>query len=348
MRKTKADLFLFFMKVCTYFSFGIYVTACSIVYASTPQFKLSWPTPNPAYAKGYGYSTFLQKTGPDKQFSSGAFGCVRNNGYKFHEGLDLYPLRRDSKGRAEDSVFSAMEGTVCYVNTNAAHSAYGKYIVLEHSSLKPALYSLYAHLNTISQNIKIGTEVAAAQAIGKMGNTSSGYRIPLERSHLHFEIGLRLTNKFQSWYGKKGFKTENRHGNYSGFNLVGFDPLQFYGKYRQKLVCTPLDYIQSLPVTAIVRVKTNKTPDFASRYPSLSSPKINNSNGWDLSIGPYGLPVKLSPVSQLIPNNEKNIQILKFDSSLQKNPCRKIITQKGTQLFPTEQLQTYLELMFAL
>jgi hypothetical protein len=203
-------------------------------------------------------------------------------------------------------------------------------------------------LNSISQNIKIGTEVVAAQAIGKMGNTSSGYRIPLERSHLHFEIGLRLTNQFQTWYKKKGFKTENRHGNYSGFNLVGFDPLQFYGQYRQKLVRTPLDYIQSLPVTAIVRVKTNKTPDFAARYPSLSSPKVNNSNGWDISIGPYGLPVKLSPVSQPIPKNKKNIQILKFDSSLQKNPCRKIITKKGSQLFPTEQLQTYLELMFAL
>ena len=336
------------MKFLFHFSYIFLVSICSVGSALTPQFKLSWPTPNPAYAKGHGYSAFLQKTGPDKQFSSGAFGCVRNNGYKFHEGLDLYPIRRDRKGIAEDSVFSAMKGIVRYINTTTSHSAYGKYIVLEHSSLTPALYTLYAHLNSISQNIKIGTEVGAAQAIGKMGNTSSGYRIPLERSHLHFEIGLRLTSQFQTWYKKKSFKTENRHGNYSGFNLVGFDPLQFYGQYRQKLVRTPLDYIQSLPVTAIVRVKTNKTPDFASRYPSLSSPKVNNSNGWDVSIGPYGLPVKLSPVSQPIPNNKKNIQILKFDSSLQKNPCRKIISQKGSQLFPTEQLQTYLEIMFAL
>jgi len=53
-----------------------------------PNFQLSWPTPNPAFAQGMGYSAFLQKTGPDKAFSSGAFGCVRNNGYKFHEGLD--------------------------------------------------------------------------------------------------------------------------------------------------------------------------------------------------------------------------------------------------------------------
>ena len=84
--------------------------------------RLSWPTPNPAFAKGMGYSAFIQKTGPDKEFSSGVFGCVRNNGFKFHEGLDLYPVRRDAKGRAEDRVFAAMKGTVTYINTNSAYS----------------------------------------------------------------------------------------------------------------------------------------------------------------------------------------------------------------------------------
>ena len=77
-----------------------------------PDFQLSWPTPNPAFAKGMGYSAFLQKTGPDKDFSSGSFGCVRNNGYKFHEGLDLYPISRDARGRAKDSIYAAMSGIV--------------------------------------------------------------------------------------------------------------------------------------------------------------------------------------------------------------------------------------------
>mgnify|MGYP003889612835 CR=1 FL=1 len=71
---------------------------------------------------------------------------------------------------------------------------------MEHNSLTPSLYSLYAHLDTISPNLAIGSKVTIAQVIGKMGNSSSGYRIPLERSHLHFEMGLRLTNKFQNWY----------------------------------------------------------------------------------------------------------------------------------------------------
>jgi murein DD-endopeptidase MepM/ murein hydrolase activator NlpD len=146
-----------------------------------------------------GYSAFLQKTGPDKAFSSGAFGCVRNNGYKFHEGLDLYPVKRDGRGRAEDNVFSAMSGIVRHLNATSGYSAYGKYLVLEHTTLTPPLYSLYAHLASIQPGLKVGSNVQVAQVLGKMGNTAS-YGIPLDRSHLHFEIGLRLTDNFQSWY----------------------------------------------------------------------------------------------------------------------------------------------------
>ena len=163
--------------------FGIFFSIAICHGANSPSFKLSWPTPNPAFARGLGYSTFLQKTGPDKQFTSGAYGCVRNNGYKFHEGLDLYPVKRDRGGKPEDLIYAAMDGVVSYVNPTPSYSAYGKYIVLEHPKLNPPLYSLYAHLDSITPNLKRGSPVVIAQVIGKMGNSPSGYRIPLERSH---------------------------------------------------------------------------------------------------------------------------------------------------------------------
>jgi murein DD-endopeptidase MepM/ murein hydrolase activator NlpD len=102
----------------------------------------------------------------------------------------LYPVNRDRGGKPKDSIYAAMDGVVSYINSTASYSAYGKYIVLEHPKLNPPLYSLYAHLDSITPNLKKGSPVVIAQAIGKMGNSSSGYRIPLERSHLHFEIGL--------------------------------------------------------------------------------------------------------------------------------------------------------------
>ncbi len=318
-------------------------------FAGAPSFELSWPTPNPAFAKGMGYSTFLQKTGPDKEFSSGAFGCVRNNGYKFHEGLDLYPVKRDKRGKAEDSIFAITNGTISHLNPTASYSAYGKYVVIEHKNLTPALYSLYAHLDSISPNLKTGSKVTIAQVIGKMGNSSSGYRIPLNRSHLHFEIGLRLTNKFQNWYNKKSFNSKNRHGNFSGFNLVGIDPIHFYSEYKRKSFSTPLDFLNSLPPVLTVRVKSNKIPDFALRYPALT--KQNNgraTSGWDIVFGPFGLPLHLTALSIPISANEKKVKILKFDATSQLKPCRRLITKKGNELFPTDQLKNYLELIFDL
>lgn len=334
-------------KKCIIAALFLHLTA--IIHAGAPTFQLSWPTPNPAFARGLGYSTFLQKTGPDKEFSSGAFGCVRNNGYKFHEGLDLYPVKRDKKGKAEDSIFAITDGIVSHINSTAGYSAYGKYIVLEHKSLTPSLYSLYAHLDSISPNLAMGSKVSIAQVIGKMGNSSSGYRIPLDRSHLHFEIGLRLTDQFQNWYNKKRFSSKNRHGNYSGFNLVGIDPIQFYSEYKKKSFSTPGDFLRSLSPSVIVQVKTSKTPDFVSRYPSLSkAKKSSNSNGWKVTFGPYGIPLLIEPVTKSIGPKEKQIQVLHFNPESQKKPCRRLTKKIGERYIPTEQLQTYLELIFEL
>ena len=309
-----------------------------------PEFRLSWPTPNPSFAQGLGYSTFLQKTGPDKAFSSGAFGCVRNNGYKFHEGVDLFPVKRHKSGQAKDQVFSALAGIVTYVNHNSGHSAYGKYIVMEHPNVVPSIYTLYAHLAEISPSIKIGVKMSEAMPLGRMGNSSS-FKIPLIRSHLHFEIGLRLTNQFQAWFDKKGFKTSNRHGNYSGFNLVGIDPLHFFSEYRKKMFLQPLDYLNSLPVILKVRVKSKKPTDFAQRYPSLC-PNFNASaSSWDCSFGPFGIPVRIEP--SLEPKlSSSTFKILSYDLRGSSKPCRKLVEKTISGYEISEQMQSYLEMLF--
>ena len=187
-------------------------------------------------------------------------------------------LEKTRRGYAEDSIYAAMDGIVAHVNSVSAYSAYGKYLVLEHHKVVPKLYSLYGHLSSIEPGINKGTEIKVAQKIGKMGNSAS-YRIPLNRSHLHFEIGLRLTDNFQSWYNLKKFTSPNRHGNFSGFNLVGFDPLPFYSKYSKKAFTNPLEYINSLPKEAKIRVKTNRIPDFVKKRTHLClnyTPKTKN------------------------------------------------------------------------
>jgi murein DD-endopeptidase MepM/ murein hydrolase activator NlpD len=312
-------------------------------------FALSWPTPNPAFRQGLQIAKFLQKTGPGNPVSSGAYGCVRNNGYKFHEGLDLFPLKRDARGRADDIVFAAMDGIVRHASRTSTHSSYGKYIILEHPGVKPALYSLYAHLAEIDPHIKPGVTVRVASRLGMMGNTSS-YKIPLGRSHLHFEVGLRLSDHFQAWYAKRPFNTPNRHGNFSGFNLVGLDPLSFYESYKSKSIATPLSFIQALPVVAKVRVRSSGIPDFVKRYPSLSrqlkpgeSPKA-----WDAYFAAHGFPVRIEPASGEPPKGKLPYRILSYDEAADSasRKCRGIIIHNGKQLAPSDQLTSYLELIF--
>ena len=319
--------------------------------AATPEFALSWPTPNPAFSNGKGLASFLQRTGPGNPITSGAYGCVRNNGYKFHEGLDLFPIKRDGRGRAEDIVFATMNGIVRHVSRTSSHSSYGKYLVLEHPAVKPALYTLYGHLAEINAEIKRGSPVRIAAPLGKMGNTSSGYRIPLDRSHLHFEVGLRLSDQFQGWYDRRSFKTPNRHGNFSGFNLIGFNPLSFYDHYKKKSISSPLAFLKkSLPIVTKIRVRSSSVPDFVKRYPSLSRPlKLHESpKAWDASFAAHGLPVRIEPASGKTPTGKSPYLVLSYDEAADANSrkCRRIISSKGQKLVPAEQLTVYLEILF--
>ena len=304
---------------------------------------LSWPTPNPAFARGMGYHAFLEKTGPDKKFSSGAYGCVRNNGNKFHEGVDLSPISNMASGKASDSIFAAMPGVVAYINHAPSASAYGKYIVVEHFNTQPALYSLYGHLESVNQGISVGSKVQASQKIGKMGNTAS-FRIPLDRSHLHFEIGLRLGGRFQSWYDRQGFKTKNLHGNFNGYNLVGLDPLLFYAAFKRSSKNFPQAYIDSLIPVAKIRVPSKSPPQILSINPCLANnfDKSLNYESWTCTFGKYGIPLSFEPsqVTCIKP------EILYYDQNEDQEACRPVLVKRGKDLFLSDILNTYLEILF--
>ncbi len=309
--------------------------------------KLVWPTPNTSFQDGRGIESYLQSTqSGDPQ--SGGFGCVRNKGFRFHEGVDLKALRRDAKGEAVDPVFAAMDGEVAYVNRISGKSSYGRYIVLVHSGLTPAMYSLYAHLRTIKLHLKAGVVVAAGETLGVMGR-SAIYAIPKARAHLHFEIGLRLTDSFQRWYDGKKFENPNEHGNWNGMNLVGFDPMAFFTFHREGADDDFSAYIQNQPVAFTLRVNTRKTPDFIRRYSSLREGDIPAQQlvGWDIKFTGFGLPVSWKPLSAkdlLEPWKENRVILLDSRPGNKKRfPCRNTISSEESM---GAHLRQNLELLF--
>ena len=262
------------------------------------RFPLVWPTPSTAWAEGKPGVAWLQHAGSGDP-ESGGFGGVRSGGAHFHEGIDIKAVARDRRGEPTDSVFAAMPGVVRHINASAGDSSYGRYLVLEHPAMMPAVYTLYAHLARIAPGLRVGQPAILGQMLGTMGHSSGGYMIPVDRSHLHFEIGLVVTHNFQGWYDSRRFGSRNEHGIWNGKNLIGLDPLAFYNEWRAGRLTTVQDFFARLETAVRVRIATHRTPDFVTRYPALLTKPLpfGPVAGWEIRCNWTGLPFAWTPLS---------------------------------------------------
>ncbi len=324
--------------------------ACAWAGATAPRIKIVWPTPNRAYLEKQPWEAFIQPT-VSGQVSSGLFGCVRTSGTQFHEALDLLPVSRDRRGEPLDDIFAVMPGVVRHTNNRAGASSYGRYIVIEHEGTVPSIYTLYAHLSAIADGLRVGQQIAEAQVIATMGHTSGGYTIPRDRAHLHFEMGVRLTDRFQSWYDWKKFGSKNDHGLWNGMNLVGFDPLAFYDAFREHQVDNFRDFLRSQSAALTIRVATSEVPDFATRYPSLLTTLVAPERlvGWDVKINTTGLPFSWTPLTaeQMGDQREGSVRIVQVDEAAVKAcHCKDLVKWRRGEPEPDRDLNTLLQLLF--
>ncbi|MDR3316561.1 MAG: M23 family metallopeptidase [Puniceicoccales bacterium] len=231
---------------------------------------------------------YLQPTETGRR--NGGFGLVRENGTRFHGGIDIRPVRFRSSGESADRVRAVADGVVVHANGDAKKSSYGKYIVVEHGSLSVPVFSLYAHLALVDESIAPGKSVSGGDLLGTMGRTSCDQDIPQDRAHLHFEMGLRLGEdpEFSSWYGRKYPDEPNFHGRWNGLNLVSLDPLPLLQNGKN---CSLLARIQMEPTAFVTRICTEKVPEFLKRYPMLMDGGNEGSiGGFDVEWTWYGLP----------------------------------------------------------
>ena len=294
---------------------------------------LIWPTPNPAFQNGESIEAFIQPTVSGRA-ESGLFGCVRNNGRRFHEGLDLFPVKRDRRGEAADPVYSVLPGRVVYANSVAGHSSYGRYVVVEHDGEVPAYHTLYAHLAKVAAGIAPGTRVDAGTVLGTMGRSAT-YSIPKSRAHLHFEIGLRLTDDFQSWFDRQPFGSKNHHAVWNGMNLVSVDPLDFYQSVRAGRVANLYEYLRQLPAVARIRVHSQSVPDFVRNYPALVTRPYQERTvvAWDIAFTQYGLPKAWTPrfAEERLPGQPGNVKLIAYNPTLLKSQtCREVVTPNSS------------------
>lgn len=320
--------------------------------AAADRLTLVWPTPNPAWAEGKAPSQWLQHAGSGDPLSGG-FGGVRSGGTHFHEGIDIRPHARDRRGEPLDEVYAAMPGVVRHLSSAAGGSGYGRYVVLEHPEMTPAVYTLYAHLARLAPGLRVGDRVVAKQVLGAMGHSSGGYMIPVDRSHLHFEIGLVMTQDFEAWYQRRRFGSRNEHGMWNGLNLMGVDPLAFYEQWRAGRMSSVQDFFARMETAARVRIATYRVPDFVRRYSSLVTKPAppGLAAGWEIRFNWTGLPFAWTPLSAAevagLPPEQPRIVEANAEL-LRRQRSKSIAVQRRGSWTPGKDLETVLQQLFGL
>lgn len=324
--------------------------AAALGFAANERIELAWPTPNKAWEEGRSIEAFLQPTGSGDP-ASGGFGGVRSGGAQFHEGIDIKALNRDRRGEPTDKVYAAMAGVVRHISAHSGDSNYGRYIVLEHPDCSPAIYTLYAHLASILPGIREGVRVERGQPIAIMGHSASGYSIPRDRAHLHFEMGVMVTRDFQTWYNWKKFGSPNDHGLWNGMNLMGFDPLEFFNDWREHRIGTVQDFFTRMRPQVRFRIATSKTPDFIQRYPSLLKAPLPAGllGGWEIECEWTGIPISWRPLSSTevigLQFNRPSITWVDHDSVAQHR-SKVLVRPRGGGYGPGHDLEMVLQQLF--
>ena len=291
------------------------------------------PTSNRALFESGAEERFFVGT-VGKPWTSGTFGCVRSEGWQFHEGLDIRCLQRDAGGEPVDPVLATANGTVVYFNKKSPLSNYGTYLLLRHEVEGIEIYSLYAHLRQIREDLAVGQTVRAGEPVAVMGRTTNtGQPISRDRAHVHFELNLFINERFPLWYKKAYPDQRNDHGQWNGLNLLGLDPrLILLEPQRITTNFSLVQLIRRQPVLCRAFVRTTDFP-WLRRYPALVETNAlaatANPVGYELHLNASGIPIRLIPrTADEMPGTARRRLLSVNEAEYRRSPCRKLVVQR--------------------
>ncbi len=272
--------------------------------------NLALPTDNDALFRGdgpefYQYITRDFRGQKSTPWQGGQYGFVRDpvetsGGLvytRFHEGIDIKPVRRDAQGEPLDEVRAIADGVVVHTSLVAGYSNYGRYVVVEHRWDGSSYFSLYGHLASIA--VEKGIRVTRGQRLGLMGHTGTG--LDRERAHLHLELNLLLGRHFPSWYEHFVPNDPNRHGLYNGLNLTGIDIAGYYLAQRKQPGLSVPRFLANEDTFYKVTLPATESFDLPQRYPWLLRKKTENTPAsWEVSFSRSGIPLEVAPSSKAV------------------------------------------------
>src|SRR6266581_3486358 len=220
---------------------------------------------------------------------------------RFHEGIDVKPLRRDPRDEPLDEVRAIADGKVAHTSLVPGYSNYGNYIVIEHRWAGSNYYSLYAHLSSIA--VQPGESVRRGQRIAVIGYTGVG--LNQARAHLHLELNLMLSHRFEAWHDAFFKNDPNHNGIYNGINLAGLDIARLYLALRRNPSLTIPKFLQGEETFYKVSLPKSSHFELPKDYPwMLASSRGNEKSSWEVSFARSGLPLKIEPSNKHVTQPE--------------------------------------------
>lgn len=290
------------------------------------------PTPNKSIlTSGLGEGYLVGTVG--RPWPSGGFGCVRTEGFQMHEGLDIRATQRDKTGEPIDPIYAAAAGTVAYISSNPALSNYGRYIVLRHSIEGVTIHTVYAHLSKIAAGLNVGEAVTAGQTIATMGrsaNTRQG--ISKERAHLHFEVAMRLSDRFAPWHAANMAGARNDHGEFNGRNFVSIDPAAIFMAQR-RAGFSLAKHLRQQKEAFRVLVRDANFPLLKSCVPLVkrnAKAEKEGAAGYEVAFSFSGFPIELIPRAASEITAKSKVTVLSVDEAeLARNKCCKLVSKRS-------------------
>jgi hypothetical protein len=269
------------------------IVSSFLLAATARALDLCLPTANDELLRPGSDTDYFQPT-VEGTVESGMFGCVRTNGRRFHEGIDIKCLQRNRRGEPTDPVHAVADGEVAFINTKPGLSNYGRYIVLRHNWDNVSVCTLYAHLSEVAAGLVVDQPVKKGQIIGTLGHsTNTREGISRDRAHLHFEINFLLNPNFHIWYPKRDPQAPP-FGNFNGQNLIGFDPAAFLRAYSADHKLNFAEYISKQPIAFTVLVGLRPLPWF-TLHPEEIQPASGTPVAYEIGMTFWGMPVVVWP-----------------------------------------------------
>ena len=267
-------------------------------------------------------------------WQGGAFGYTRSPikvGGKtvmsrFHEGIDISPIKRDKAGNPLDLITSIADGTVMHTSTVSGRSNYGKYVVVKHDWEGSEVLSLYAHLAEIT--VQPGDKVRMGGVLGRMGYTGVG--INRTRAHVHLELGFMMSPNYEVWH-KENFGSPNFHGPFNGMNIAGVNVALFFVEHKKNPALKFSEFVLRQPLQFKVTVPaTNGVPEFFKRYPWMQRGDLSGVPSYEIGFAATGHAVSISPGSRTV--SEPIVSHVRPSNIPQRYLTRGLLTGEGNSV----------------